>query len=164
MAAAKVLSVSPIRLGLLVGVPAIIVIAFHQPLFAAVSLKTWNDGDTINAADLNANFDSVKTELATFEGTAMRSGRTIVCTATQSVTNGVGPFSHTFAANECGGTLPDSTYLGLMSSWTATCNGWSHGKALQSADTAFPGFSGYWDFSGCTGTNTTTASVVYVKK
>lgn len=157
-------SISATRLGLLIGVPAALLLLTNPVVLAAVNLKTWNSGDTLNAADLNANFDSLKNEISTAESSTVQTGKSIACSGTASLTNGVGPFSHTFSANECGGTLPDSTFVSAMASWSVTCNGWAMGTALQSADAGYPGYSGYWSSSGCTGTNSATATVVYIKK
>src|SRR5262249_10823966 len=43
--------------------PIALFAAVHGVSWAALSLKTWNSGDTLTATDLNANFDSVKNEV-----------------------------------------------------------------------------------------------------
>jgi hypothetical protein len=44
------------RVGLLTGIPIAVLLGAHAISWAAAALKTWNDGDTLTAADLNANF------------------------------------------------------------------------------------------------------------
>jgi hypothetical protein len=52
------------RVGLLVGVPLAIVVGARAVSWAAVTLKAWNDGDTLTAADLNANFAALSSAIA----------------------------------------------------------------------------------------------------
>lgn len=53
-------SVSFVRLGLLICVPLALLIGVRA-ISWAVNLKTFNSGETLTAADLNANFDEIKT-------------------------------------------------------------------------------------------------------
>src|SRR5262249_53562952 len=59
----RIPSVAATRIGLLIGVPIAVVFGIHAVSWAAVTLKTWNSGDTLTAADLNANFGSVNAQL-----------------------------------------------------------------------------------------------------
>ena len=71
-------SVAMTRVGLLVGVPLAVVLGIQAIAWATVALKTWNSGETLTASDLNANFDSIKNELAsaTFRGQDIASATT----------------------------------------------------------------------------------------
>ena len=79
-------SVSMTRIGLLIGVPIAVVLGIHAVSWA-LTLKSWNSGDTLTATDLNSNFDSVKAELAS---------ATFRAQDTKSATAGV-TFSGSFA-------------------------------------------------------------------
>ena len=57
-------SVSLTRLALVVGVPLATLVGARLDALAAVSLKTWNSGDTLTAADLNANFEALRVSTA----------------------------------------------------------------------------------------------------
>jgi hypothetical protein len=48
------------RLALSIGVPVALMIGAQAVSWAATTLKTWNDGDTLTAADLNANFAALR--------------------------------------------------------------------------------------------------------
>src|SRR5262245_8861987 len=60
----RVPSVSTTRIALLVLVPLAVVLGLRAETWAALTLKTWNGGETLTANDLNANFDAIKTEIA----------------------------------------------------------------------------------------------------
>src|SRR5262245_61282511 len=71
-------SISLTRVALIVGTPIALVVATQIVAWAA-SLKTWNSGDTLTAADLNANFAamgsdvaSVSTALTSLDGGAVK--------------------------------------------------------------------------------------------
>jgi hypothetical protein len=52
------------RLALSIGVPVALMVGAQAVSWAATTLKTWNDGDTLTAADLNANFAALSTAIA----------------------------------------------------------------------------------------------------
>jgi hypothetical protein len=52
----KVWNTRAARLALLISVPLAVLGGVHAVTWAAATLKTWNTGDTLTAADLNANF------------------------------------------------------------------------------------------------------------
>jgi hypothetical protein len=51
------------RLALVFGAPVIVLLGAAAVGWASVTLKTWNDGDTLKAADLNANFAALNAAL-----------------------------------------------------------------------------------------------------
>jgi hypothetical protein len=51
------------RLALIIGVPIAVLIG-ARAISHALTLKTWNTGDTLTAAELNANFQAIENELA----------------------------------------------------------------------------------------------------
>jgi hypothetical protein len=50
------------RLAMLIAIPLAVVGGVHAVSWAAAQLKTWADGDTLTAADLNANFAALAAE------------------------------------------------------------------------------------------------------
>ena len=73
------------RLGVLVGAPIAFVLAAKSVAWA-VALKSWNSGDTLTAADLNANFEAANAELVriapfTAQDTQLGSSQTISATS-----------------------------------------------------------------------------------
>lgn len=63
-------SFSTTRIGLLLGVPLALIVGVHAASWAAATLKSWNAGDTLTAADLNANFTALNDEVTALQGTA----------------------------------------------------------------------------------------------
>jgi hypothetical protein len=51
------------RLALFFGVPIAVLLGAGAAGWAGVTLKTWNDGDTLTAADLNSNFAALSAAL-----------------------------------------------------------------------------------------------------
>jgi hypothetical protein len=51
------------RIGLMIGVPLAIIGGAQAAGFAAAAIKTWVDGETLTAADLNANFAALQTAI-----------------------------------------------------------------------------------------------------
>ena len=55
----RIPSIATTRLALIALVPLAVMFALSSSTWAAVNLKTWASGDTLTAADLNANFDAL---------------------------------------------------------------------------------------------------------
>jgi len=58
----RVPSIAFTRIALIVIVP-IAIVAGIRAVAWAINLKTWSAGETLTSADLNANFDAIKTEI-----------------------------------------------------------------------------------------------------
>jgi hypothetical protein len=58
-----------------VGVPLAVLGAVRAVSWAASSLKSWNQGETLSAADLNGNFTAIDQRLATLEGAQIPASR-----------------------------------------------------------------------------------------
>jgi hypothetical protein len=55
---------------LVVCLPVAVLFGLNDISWAALTLKSWNTGDTLTAAELNANFAAVKTEMELLSGEA----------------------------------------------------------------------------------------------
>jgi hypothetical protein len=75
-------SVSATRLGLIVGIPLAIVAGVPALSLAAQPLKMWASGDTLTAADLNANFTSLHDHVARFDAISVANGNIGIGTTT----------------------------------------------------------------------------------
>jgi hypothetical protein len=74
------------RLGLLIGVPLALLVGARAISWAAVTLKTWNSGDTLTAADLNANFTAITNGIASGQQTVRIGAVATACDATSAGT------------------------------------------------------------------------------
>src|ERR1043165_5132543 len=59
------------RIGLLVGGPLSLCASVRVAAWAAAQLKTWTDGETLTAADLNANFAGLQADITAVQQTTV---------------------------------------------------------------------------------------------
>jgi hypothetical protein len=68
------------RVGLLLGVPLVLLVGSYAVSWAAAAIKTWTSGETLTATDLNGNFAAVNAAIDKFQGSGtwhLRGTRTV---------------------------------------------------------------------------------------
>lgn len=85
----------------------------------------------------------------------------IVCEKNLSPTPAYGNYTYTFNASDCGGILPDTNYVGMLSK-TGVCGHTYSWTALDAGEVGGPGITFWWDWT-C-GPAATRFRVVYISR
>jgi len=92
--------------------------------------------------------------------TQTTTAKPIVCTQTGTRNGAQGYYTFTFVAADCGGTLPDTTYVGFAKT-TFVCGGAITFQILDAGEAGGPGVYLYSEFGPC---GSYTMSAVYTKR
>lgn len=106
---------------------------------ATTGLPSTNVQDAID--DVVGIGDDLEQRVSTLEAAAPAAHRTIICRyATASLTLGIGvTVAHVFTAAECGGTLPDASYVGAVGAFDSCTSRLNAIRVMNAGEADGPG-------------------------
>ena len=128
-------------------------VLFASGLATATVVHPFTAGETLTAANLNANLTDLDTRIATLEGRRM-----IVCHyENASYANAAGNNAYTWTTGDCGGAVPTPAYRGVLAAASA-CGYDEDWVVVNATSSVNPGVK-WWVTTPC---NILTATAIYL--